>query len=96
MLIGHLGFYPLIGFNYTHEREELAVWNVPDETKIHEAYGLNLGLGLHYDLPKHWILFLEYDYLISDLTQSTLTLGALVGFGKIKGREEDESIMSHH
>ncbi len=96
MLIGNLGFYPLIGLNHSRESEELSQARGENGFLVKNEWGMNLGIGLHYDLPKHYILFCEYDYLLSPLGQHTVMLGALVGFGQIKSNDDSEPVFMHH
>ncbi len=83
-IIGPLGFYPLIGLNYSQEKEESFISGELEETKTLKKWGMNIGTGLHLKLPETWIMYLEYDHLFSDLNQNTITLGVLYGFGRIK------------
>ena len=70
--------YPLIGFNISRETEDIeGLGRVAEET----AYGLNVGAGAHYVLNKV-LLFVEYDYLISDLHQNSFQVGFLIHLGK--------------
>lgn len=84
-IVGPLMFYPLIGLNYSVEKEDYVHNGEIEESETLKEWGFNLGSGLHYNLGKDWILFAEYDHLFSKLSQNTLTFGLLVGFGKIKG-----------
>lgn len=83
--VGPLMYYPLIGLNYSVEKEDYVHNGQVEESETLKEWGFNLGSGLHYNLGKDWILFAEYDHLFSKLSQNTLTFGILVGFGKIKG-----------
>lgn len=74
-----LGLYPVGGFNYSRETER--VEGHADEVK--DAWGINLGLGVHYELRK-LILYTEYDRLFSDLRQNSFTIGLLFHLGKRK------------
>ena len=90
-LFGPLMFYPLIGLNYSLEKEDYVHNGEIEESETLKEWGFNLGSGLHYNLGKDWIIFAEYDHLFSKLSQNTLTFGILVGFGKIKsGHHEGE------
>jgi hypothetical protein len=92
-IYGPLGFYPLIGLNYSMERErEFEEGELLQTENIH-VIGLNLGTGLHLKLRGHWIMYLEYDHLFSELNQNTLTLGILKGFGEFKHKSSEER---HH
>lgn len=84
-IVGPLMFYPLIGLNYSVEKEDYVHNGEIEESETLREWGFNLGSGLHYNLGKDWILFAEYDHLFSKISQNTLTFGILVGFGKIKG-----------
>ena len=87
-LLGPLMFYPLVGLNYSVEKEEYLHNGEVAEAETLREWGLNVGSGLHLNLTKHWLVFVEYDHLFSELNQNTLTFGLLVGFGKIKGGHE--------
>ena len=89
-LFGPLMFYPLIGLNYSVEKEDYLHNGEVEESETLKEWGFNLGSGLHYNLGKDWIIFAEYDHLFSKLSQNTLTFGLLVGFGKIKGGEHHD------
>ncbi len=89
-LFGPLMFYPLIGLNYSVEKEDFLHNGDIEESETLKEWGLNVGSGLHYSLKEDWIVFAEYDHLFSNLSQNTLTFGILVGFGKIKGGHHDE------
>lgn len=89
-LFGPLMFYPLMGLNYSVENEDFLHDGELEESETLREWGFNLGSGLHYNLGKDWILFLEYDHLFSKLSQNTLSFGILVGFGKIKGDHHEE------
>ena len=81
-LVENLGAYPLTGLNYSQEKEELFEDNELIENETIREFGWNVGFGLHYQLNSRWLLFTEYDYLISDLQQSTIAVGILYTFGK--------------
>ncbi len=81
-LVENLAFYPLTGLNFSREREEVFEDDVLEESKTLTEWGWNVGAGLHYQLNSRWILFAEYDYLISELSQHTLSTGVLMTFGK--------------
>ena len=72
------GVYPLGGLNYSQENEKYS-----DAAKEETAkkWGLNLGIGTHYAINK-FVVFLEYDHLLSDLSQNTFIFGAFYTFGK--------------
>lgn len=89
-LVGPLMFYPLVGLNYSVEKEEYRHNGEVEESETLKEWGVNVGSGLHLNLGKDWILFAEYDHLFSNLSQNTLTFGILVGFGKIKGDHHEE------
>lgn len=63
--LDHLGVYPLGGFNYSVEK-------VGDEKET--AFGLNIGLGLHYS-KKKWTFFTEAIHLTGDLSEETFIFG---------------------
>lgn len=75
-----LAFYPVGGLNYTLEKEASA-----HEAALHtvEALGLNLGGGVHAEY-RHWILFAEYKYLLSQLQETFFTAGILFTFHQLQ------------
>lgn len=77
-----LGVYPLFGFNYTKEKEAITYLSKA-ETKEEsvDAFGVNLGAGLHVPLPK-FTPFIEYEYVASNLSEHVITLGFFVNLGK--------------
>lgn len=76
------GFYGLTGLNYSREKERILYEDILEEEKIFNEFGMNLGGGLHYILNPTWIVFSEYDRLISNLPQNTFTVGLFYTFGK--------------
>ena len=73
-----LGIYPLSGFNYTTETEK-EIHDGVVEKETHNAFGLNVGAGLHYAKGR-FLFFAEYKYVISELDDNFFTLGALINF----------------
>ncbi|KPM32066.1 Putative lipoprotein [Croceitalea dokdonensis DOKDO 023] len=75
-----LGFYPLGGINYSQETETLN-----DEMEQHskDAFGLNAGAGFHYANGR-FLFFAEYKYVISELDDHFLSIGALINFSLAK------------
>lgn len=78
-----LGLYPVAGFNYSKETEAIA----GHADAIEDAFGINLGIGVHYELNK-LIVYTEYDRLFSDLSQNSFTVGVLFHLGK-KGQKKE-------
>ncbi len=72
------GIYPLGGLNYSQENEKYS--DVAKEEVV-KKWGLNLGMGAHYAIHK-FVVFLEYDHLLSDLSQNTFIFGTFYTFGK--------------
>ncbi len=83
-LVNKLMFYPLAGLNYSREKEAEFLSGVLEKQETYHEFGANLGMGLHYNLTQHWLLYVEYDHLFSNLSQNTFTAGVLVGFGQFK------------
>lgn len=73
-----LGIYPVIGLNYSQEKED---YTDTEEEVTEKKWGMNVGAGTHYTVNK-FTVFLEYDHLFSDLSQNTFILGAFYTFGK--------------
>lgn len=88
-----VGFYPVAGINFSHEREEFFMGNMLEEEETIEKWGINAGAGFHYILTPKFIAFTEWDHLFSDLSQNTFTIGIFYTFGKgfeMNGHEEEE------
>lgn len=83
-----LGIYPLIGANFSSEKEEITDGS---EVKTHttEGLGVNLGMGMHR-AKNRWIFFGEYDHLFSELSQNSFILGAFFTFGQTQNENENE------
>lgn len=73
-----LGIYPIIGLNYSQEKEK---YTDTEEEETVKKWGMNAGLGTHYAVNKLTI-FLEYDHLFSDLNQNTFILGVFYTLGE--------------
>ena len=73
-----LGVYPIVGLNYSQEKEKYADTGEEDTLK---KWGANLGIGTHYAVNK-FTAFLEYDHLFSNLSQNTFILGVFYTFGE--------------
>ena len=63
--VKYLGVYPLAGLNWSREEEG-------EETN--EAFGINIGAGLHYS-KKKWTIFTEIIHLTGELSEQTILLG---------------------
>ncbi|MEL7002287.1 MAG: outer membrane beta-barrel protein [Bacteroidota bacterium] len=83
-----VGFYPVIGANFSHEREDIFVNNTFEEEETLQEWGVNAGAGFHYLINPKWIIFSEWDHLFSDLSQNTFTIGIFYTFGKGLGVSE--------
>lgn len=94
-VIGDLSFYPVIGLNYSREKESVFQSGELDHRKNINEFGLIAGAGLHYNLGTEWLLFSEYDHLFSKLRQNTFTIGILKSFGKITSHKNHEESSSH-
>lgn len=80
-----LGIYPVAGLNYSRERERVE----GHDDLIEDAFGVNLGMGLHYEVNK-MVFYTEYDRLFSNLHQNSFTIGVLFHLGKKhKAHKED-------
>ncbi|NER16088.1 outer membrane beta-barrel protein [Spongiivirga citrea] len=81
-----LGVYPLGGFNYTTETETKDL-NETEEKHTENAFGLNIGAGMHYASGR--ILFFgEYKYVVSELDDHFISVGALINFSLAKKEKE--------
>ena len=80
------GLYPLVGLNMSFEKEETKNNLGEIEVNKHDAFGVNLGAGIHR-MEEKWILFAEYDHLFSDLSQNSYLIGAFFTFGKTSEHE---------
>ena len=76
-----VGVYPLTGINYAIENERYTISGHEDHRM--DAFGLNIGAGVHFEL-KRWFPVVEYKYVISDLPQHALAIGALYFVGERK------------
>ena len=80
-----LGLYPLVGLNVSRETEDIeGLGRVAEETSL----GVNVGAGAHYVFNR-FLLFAEYDYLISNLHQNSFQVGFLIHLGRKTNREEE-------
>ena len=73
-----MGVYPVVGLNYSQEKEE---YTDTGEEETLKKWGANLGIGTHYAVNK-FTVFLEYDHLFSNLSQNTFILGVFYTFGE--------------
>ena len=86
-----LGIYPVFGFNYTQEREEITFLPSGEkEGETIDAFGINLGGGLHVPFPK-FIPFIEYEYVVGDLSEHIVTVGLFFNLGKKDPDNEKEN-----
>lgn len=86
----HLGIYPIIGLNYTREKEDISYLLTGEtEEKMVDAVGMNIGGGFHLPLP-HFVPFVEYEYVVGDLSEHILTVGIFFSIGEENESEEKE------
>ncbi|WP_425234406.1 hypothetical protein [Ulvibacterium sp.] len=74
-----LGIYPLGGINYTIEKERL-ISDTDDMEEVSE-FGLNYGLGAHYNLH-HFFIFAEFKGVAGQLNDEFFTAGIILPLGK--------------
>jgi len=74
-----IGLYPLTGLNYTIEEERLIDDN--NENEEEEEFGLNYGVGIHYNIEKVFV-FAEFKGIIGSLGDEFLTVGAIIPLKK--------------
>ncbi|MFT6337258.1 MAG: hypothetical protein ACI86M_002527 [Saprospiraceae bacterium] len=69
-----LGVYPVMGLNFTREKESIQVL---EETEEHtsKAFGFNLGIGAEVPLSKRINLFGEFTHTFSTLEDNVMFLG---------------------
>ncbi len=79
------GIYPLSGINLTIEKERLI--EVTDENKEEDGFGLNYGLGIHYNLGKLFA-FAEFKGVTGKLKDEFMTIGVIFLFSKPKDKQE--------
>ena len=92
----HFGVFPIIGFNYTVEREKIFEANSEEfERENHDFFGLNLGAGLHCPF-QHFIPFLEYEYVLSELKEHIISIGLFIPIGHASEHENEESPIHHY
>ena len=68
----HLGIYPILGLNFTREKE---VENISGESHIQNAFGVNIGGGLETPITHRINLFSEFIHTFSELEDSVFYLG---------------------
>ena len=73
------GVYPLSGINYTIESEREILF--PEESEREKAFGLNYGVGAHYNL-KNVFVFIEFKGIVGQLSDEFLTIGVLFKLSK--------------
>lgn len=78
----NVGVYPLVGLNYTLEKEETTYLNQTlKEEDLIKSFGVNLGGGIHFPIS-NFVPFLEYEYVLGDLSENIITIGAFFIIGK--------------
>jgi len=83
-----LGVYPIFGLNYTREIENIDFLSSGmAERIVVDAIGLNIGGGFHVPQPS-FIPFVEYEYVVGDLSEHIITAGVFFTIGR--GNEEIE------
>jgi len=86
----NLGFYPIIGLNYTKEKETIEYLSTDEtDTATQDAFGLNMGSGFHVPINKI-TPFLEYTYVASSLSEHSIIAGIFYTFGSLPPEEEEE------
>ncbi|MGH1336246.1 MAG: outer membrane beta-barrel protein [Aureispira sp.] len=89
----HLGIYPLIGYNYSVEREQLLDNNgsIEIEIETQNASGINIGAGMHIPIGSLY-LFAEYNYVLSfgDLDDHVVLVGVFYALKFNKEKKEHE------
>ena len=76
-----LGMYPIIGFNYTREIEDITILSTGlTDKKTHQYIGLNIGGGFHLPQPK-FVPFIEHEYVVGDLSDHIITVGLFFPLG---------------
>ena len=81
-LNSYLGFYPLIGINYSIEKEKEI--GLEGETY---SIGANLGAGFHLEFGRYFP-FAEYKYVASGLPQNVFSIGVLIN---VKNQDGEKS-----
>lgn len=69
-----VGLYPLLGINYSVEESEYLGY-----THTNKAMGAAIGAGMHLEV-KNFMPFIEYKYIMGELSQSTFSLGVIYNF----------------
>jgi opacity protein-like surface antigen len=69
--------YALAGLNITTVKEIIPIENYNEEHQHHTKLGINLGLGSEYHF-QHFSLYGELKYIVSDLGQVVIGVGARV------------------
>lgn len=78
----HIGIYPLVGLNYTLEREKITYLDKAETANdLIKSFGVNLGGGIHFPIS-NFVPFLEYEYVLGDLKEHIVTFGAFITLGK--------------
>lgn len=90
-LTHHLAAYPLLGVNYSVEKE-----SGHGETHTESALGANLGGGVHLVFGR-FLPFAEYKYVASELSQHVISIGALFTLsGSHKKSSQPKENNPHH
>ena len=77
-----VGIYPIVGFNFTRETEEISYLSSSDtKTERESFYGFNLGGGIHVPIKK-FTPFYEYHYTFGELGEGISTAGIFYTFGR--------------
>lgn len=76
----NLGIYPLSGVNYSIEQRES---NITIEEEKEDAFGLNYGLGLHYNIGKTFV-FAEFKGVVGKLNDEFISIGMIFSISKHK------------
>ncbi len=77
-----LGVYPLTGINYTIEKERLIEQS--RESEEEDEFGLNYGLGAHYNLGKLFA-FAEFKGIAGKLNDEFISIGVIFS---LSGQQE--------
>ncbi|GAB4232306.1 MAG: hypothetical protein Tsb0034_05020 [Ekhidna sp.] len=75
-------YYPVVGLNYSSEKETLIMNDQVEEMKKVRVFGLNIGSGLHFEISEKLMSYIEYDHLFSTLHQNSITFGILLKIGQ--------------
>jgi len=77
-----VGIYPVVGLNYTIEKEEITYLDQDlTEEETFTAFGANLGGGIHFPFG-NITPFAEYAYVLSELSEQLVTVGVFYTIGR--------------